>query len=103
MNKKLLIAVGLSALLATVTGVQAADKEAGGGKASKCAGCHGADGKGKAPNPPLVSLAEDYIVQQLKDYKSGTRVNSMMKMMTQSLSDEDMANLAAYYASLPAK
>ena len=103
MNAKLLIAVGLSALLVTVTGVQAGDKEAGGVKASKCAGCHGADGKGKAPNPPLVGLEAGYFVQQLKDYKSGTRVNSMMKMMTQSLSDEDMANLGAYYASLPAE
>ncbi len=89
-------------MLATVIGAQAGDIDAGKTKASKCAGCHGTDGKGKASNPPVVNLEEGYFVQQLSDYKSGARVHSMMKMMTQGLSDQDMANLAAYYASLPA-
>ncbi len=102
MKTKLLITVGLCAFLVTVAGAQAGDIDAGSAKASKCAGCHGADGKGKASNPPVVGLEEGYIVRQLSDYKSGARANPMMKMMTQGLSDQDMANLAAYYASLPA-
>ena len=62
MKAKLLITVGLCALLVTVTGVQAGNIDAGKAKASKCAGCHGADGKGKASNPPVVNLEEGYFV-----------------------------------------
>ncbi|MFQ5938029.1 MAG: c-type cytochrome, partial [Acidiferrobacterales bacterium] len=67
-----------------------------------CVGCHGADGKGNTPNPPLAGLRKEYFVQQLQDFKSGARQHAMMKMLASKLSDDDMADLAAYYALLKA-
>jgi cytochrome c553 len=78
----------------------AGDPEAGKAKAATCAGCHGANGEGVAPNPPLAGLSEDQIVQALQDYKSGKRANPLMKSLAGTLSDQDMANIGAYYASL---
>jgi len=48
----------------------------------------------------LVGKSEDDMLQAMKDYKSGKRAKAVMKGMTAGLSDQDMANLAAYYASL---
>jgi cytochrome c553 len=78
----------------------AGDAAAGKVKAAACAACHGANGKGVPPNPALAGKSEDELLQALKDYKSGKRANAVMKGMTAGLSDQDMANLAAYYASL---
>jgi cytochrome c553 len=78
----------------------AGDAAAGKAKAAACAACHGANGKGVPPNPALAGKSEDELLQALKDYKSGKRANAVMKGMTAGLSDRDMANLAAYYASL---
>jgi len=73
---------------------------AGKAKAAACAACHGANGQGVPPNPALVGKSEDDMLQAMKDYKSGKRANAVMKGMTAGLNDQDMANLAAYYASL---
>jgi len=90
-------------MLAVAGAVQAAgDAAAGKAKAAGCAGCHGANGAGVKPNPALAGKPEAEIVQALKDYKSGKRANPMMKSFASSLSDQDMANLGAYYASLKA-
>jgi len=78
----------------------AGDVQAGKAKAVACAGCHGANGQGAAPNPRLAGLKEDKLIKDLKDYKSGKRDNAVMKAITNSLSDQDIANLAAYFASL---
>jgi cytochrome c553 len=51
----------------------------------------------------LAGKSEDEIVQAMKDYKSGKRANPIMKTFASTLSDQDMANLGAYYASLKAK
>ena len=102
--KHVLLTAAILALLGTTSAVQAAgDAAAGGAKANVCAGCHGAKGEGKDPNPALAGKAEDVIVQALKDYKSGKRKNGIMKTFASPLSDQDMANLAAYYASLKGK
>lgn len=95
-------AVLLAALgLATGTAWAAGDAAAGKAKAASCAGCHGANGEGKgAAGPAIAGMAEDKFVQALKDYKSGKKVNPVMKGMAANLSDADCANLAAYYASL---
>ena len=91
----------LLAALGLATGAAyAADAAAGKAKAGSCAGCHGANGEGKGPNPPIAGMAEDKFVQAMKDYKSGKRVNAPMKGISAGLSDADCANLAAYYASL---
>jgi cytochrome c553 len=87
--------------LATAFAVQAGgDPAAGKTKAKACAGCHGATGQGVKPNPKLAGLPEAELEQMMKDYKSGKRPNPVMKSMTSSLSEQDMANLAAYYSSL---
>ena len=74
--------------------------QAGKAKAAACAGCHGANGQGVSPNPALTGKTEDQLLQAMKDYKSGKRDNAIMKGMVSALSDQDMANLAAYYVSL---
>jgi cytochrome c553 len=66
-------------------------------------GCHGVDGLGTANFPPLAGLETEYLIKQLHDYKSGARQNVMMNALAKSLSDQDIADLAAYYASLKGK
>ena len=91
----------LLSLLMTIGAAQAAgDPAAGKVKAAGCAGCHGANGQGVPPNPALTGKSEDQLLQAMKDYKSGKRANAVMKGLTAGLSDQDMANLAAYYATL---
>lgn len=68
--------------------------------AKKCAACHGKMGEGRKSTPPIAGLDEAAFVKNMQDYKSGARKNSMMKMAVRKLSDQDMANLAAYFASL---
>jgi cytochrome c553 len=81
----------------------AGDAAAGKAKAGACAACHGANGEGKAPNPALAGKSEAAFVQAMNEYKSGKRQNAPMKTFASSLSDQDIANLAAYYASLKGK
>ena len=101
MNRRMLTATIVVASLAIAGTAQAAgDAAAGKAKAATCVACHGADGKGVAPNPPLAGKSEAQQVQALQDYKSGKRANPVMKGLTASLSDQDMADLSAYYASL---
>ncbi len=81
--------------------VQATDIDAGKVKAASCAGCHGGAGISPAPvYPNLAGQKEMYLYQQLAAFKSGTRDNAMMASMVAGLSDDDMKNIAAYYASL---
>ena len=102
--KRTLLYAGLVASLGIVGAAQAAgDAQAGKAKTAVCAGCHGANGEGKAPNPALAGKDEKTLVQALQDYKSGKRNNAEMKSFAAKLSDEDMANVAAYYASLKGK
>ena len=65
-----------------------------------CAACHGANGQGMAQYPVLAGKNADQLVQALKGFKSGKRDNVFMKGMASSLSDQDIENVAAYYASL---
>jgi cytochrome c553 len=101
---KSLIAVAVAAMLGmTGTAFAGGDAAAGKAKAGACGSCHGANGEGLKPNPALAGKKEDDLVQSMKDYKSGKRANPTMKAMMGSLNDQDMANLAAYYASLKSK
>lgn len=92
-----LIALTASAALPAV----AADLEAGEKMATEvCAACHGADGKGIADNfPNLAGQYEDYLAQSLRQYRDGSRKNAVMAGFATNLSDDDIANLAAWYAS----
>jgi cytochrome c553 len=77
------------------------DIKAGRAKAAQCAACHGIDGMSKLPEAPnLAGQTEEYLVKALNDFRSGERKNEMMTMMAKTLSDTDVANLAAYYHSL---
>jgi cytochrome c553 len=101
--KRMLLSVGIAAVLG-IGGAQAAgDAQAGKAKAAACAGCHGANGEGVSPNPALAGKSAEQFVQALKDFKSGKRDNAVMKGMVSAFTDVDMADLSAYYASLKAK
>ena len=103
MFKKILIVVGLM-IIANSTVQAAGDASAGQGKAAVCAACHGAKGISSIPiNPNIAGQVPGYITAQLKAFKSGERGNPIMAGQAAGLSDVDMANLDAYYASLPAK
>ncbi len=77
----------------------AGDIAAGKTKSSSCASCHGANGEGVAPNPKISGMANEKFSQALQAYKSGAKKHMMMEMMTKNLSDQDIADLAAFYAS----
>ena len=97
------VLLGCLLALALVGIAQAADIEAGKAKASSCKGCHGSNGISKAPiNPNLAGQKEAYLTSSLQAYKSGERKHSMMTNFAKPLSEADIANLAAYYASLSA-
>ena len=92
----------LSLALSTAAfAAQAADVAAGKAKAATCAGCHGVNGISSVPMyPNLAGQKAQYIVKQLKDFKSGARKDPIMGGMAAPLTDADMENLAAYYESL---
>jgi cytochrome c553 len=97
---RMLLGAGTILLLALGVAQGAGDAAAGKVRAAGCAACHGANGQGVPPNPALAGKSEDQLLQAMQDYKSGKRSNAVMKAMAAGLSDQDMANLAAYYASL---
>ncbi len=85
---------------ASGTAMAAGDAAAGKARAAACAGCHGPDGNSAAPNfPKLAGQHANYIVKQLKDFKQGkTRKDPVMQGQAAGLSEQDMANIAAFYA-----
>jgi cytochrome c553 len=79
----------------------AGDAEAGKAKAAVCAACHGTNGISMVPTyPNLAGQKEQYLAAQMKAFRDGQRKNMIMAPMAANLSDEDIANLAAYYAQL---
>jgi len=84
--------------------LQAADVDSGKARAAACQGCHGAEGVSSSPLwPSLAGQSAAYLEAQLKKFKSGDRENPVMQPMASGLSDADIQNLAAYFASLPGK
>ena len=72
--------------------------------AQVCTACHTADGsRGSPANPILAGQHPEYLVKQLQEFKSGKRNNAIMKGFAAALSDDDMKNVAAFYASKSAK
>lgn len=65
-----------------------------------CASCHGDTGQGTQNIPRLAGVSAGYLVKQLHDYRSGARLNDQMQYVVSTLSEEEMAALGAYYASL---
>lgn len=81
------------------------DLAAGEAKATQvCSACHAMDGsRGLTANPILQGQHPEYLVKQLQEFKAGKRKNPVMQGMAAPLSDADMRNVAAFYASKKAK
>lgn len=87
-------------LLASLPAFAAGDAAAGQAKSAVCAACHGADGNSVVPNwPKLAGQHEQYLVRQVTLIKSGARVVPEMAGIVPSLTDQDIADLAAWFAS----
>lgn len=81
----------------------AADIAAGKTKSMVCAACHGANGISIIPDyPNLAGQKVKYLESSIKAYRDGERKNGIMSPMASGLTDSDIANIAAYFASLPA-
>jgi cytochrome c553 len=93
-----LVALGIIALAAPA---EAGDAAAGRRKAVQCQTCHGLDGLSKLPDAPHLSgQPEFYLVKTMKDYRTGARKHDMMTLVVKDLTDQDIADLAAYYAAI---
>ena len=76
------------------------DAAAGKALSADCADCHGEDGKGDEDNPSIAGMAEADFIKAVKEYADGTRSDKMMTKAAKKLSDKDVADLAAYFATL---
>ena len=96
-NKSLLAIILLTApLTVSAKGNAAAGQE----KAAVCQACHGMDGKSVDPSyPNLAGQYEDYLQKALADYRAGRRNNAIMAGFAGPLTDQDIKDLAAWYAS----
>ena len=102
MTAKLVATLSLVAALGWTSSALAAvgTKEAGQAKAATCSACHGMDGNSLSPEwPNLAGQHETYIVKQLTLFHGGQRQNPLMSPMAAILSDQDMADLAAWFSS----
>ncbi len=98
MSIRIIIAFALAAIVTTASadGDPAAGKE----KSATCAACHGADGNSANPEwPKLAAQHAPYLYKQLMEFKSDKRENAVMKGMVLALSEQDMKDLAAFYAT----
>ena len=102
MKRQILTLVSAIAL-ATAANISIAGGNAAAGKAkaATCAGCHGPKGISMVPMyPNLAGQKEAYLVKQINNFKEGVRKDPTMNAMVKALSDEDVANVAAYYANM---
>lgn len=91
----LLLALPLTVPVAVAGG----DAEAGKEKAKACAQCHGETGQSVDPSfPVLAGQYRDYLIVALEEYKAGTRKNPIMAGFAATLTDEDRADIAAFYS-----
>lgn len=104
MIKKMLF---IGALLASATSLHAAevvkgDPAAGEKLAVTCGACHGADGNSMIPSfPKLAGLGEKYLLEQMKHIRSGLRPVAQMAGQVDNLSDQQLADIAAFYSAKP--
>ena len=91
----------LACLLALGGSAAQADVQAGSAKARTCAACHGEFGVSKLPNTPhLAGQPQIYLAEQLKAYRSGKRSNGTMNLIAKPLTDAEIADLSAWFASI---
>ncbi len=99
----LAVAVGIALCAATAhpAAAQGGDPKAGRRKAKPCVVCHGPLGIGDEPDTPHVAgQPAVYFVEQMKAYRTGKRVHPEMNVVARPLTDADLADLAAWYASI---
>ena len=97
---RLLAPAGLL-LMAGSGASDAGDVKAGRAKAMMCQACHGLDGLAITPDAPnIAGQTEPYLTIQMQAFKTGVRKNDAMSVVTPPLSDEDIEDLAAYYAAI---
>ena len=96
------LAVAGLMVLSLSDGALAADARAGRQKvAGVCQACHGMDGLSKNPESPnLAGQLENYLAKAVTEYRDGIRKNETMNIVAKELTDEDIANIAAFYSSI---
>jgi cytochrome c553 len=98
--KQLILVAAAFSLLVTMPAFAAGDADAGQGKSAICAACHGADGNSAVPNwPKIAGQHAPYLERQLGLIKSGARPVPEMAGIVAGFSDQDLANVAAYYST----
>ena len=93
----------LPVFLVALTGTSTAAPSSAKGKAisGQCAACHGNDGKAvNTSYPNLAGQNYQYLLQTLEQFKNGQRINSIMQALTLGLSEQQLEDLSAYYASI---
>lgn len=100
MNNWIKVVIAGSALIATPF-LQAGDVSRGEELSSACMACHGAEGNSDNPEwPSIAGQSKRYLYEQLQAYKTGDRENAVMQSQVAELDDQDLRDLAAYYATL---
>ena len=100
MRKLFLTTASLLLAVSSAIAFAAGDAAAGKAKSATCAACHGPDGNSTDPQyPKIAGQHAGYTLKQLKEYKSQVRDNAIMMGMVAALSEQDMEDLAAYYAT----
>jgi cytochrome c553 len=102
MKRLWILAITITGAVVGNSAQPAGSAEAGATKAVVCQACHGANGNSTNPEwPSLAGLGAGYIADQLKNFKDGKRTNPVMMPNVAGLQDQDMADLGAYFNSLP--
>ena len=99
-NRPSLISVAAVLILGFSGLAQAGDPTRGQEKSMSCQACHGPDGNSPVPTfPVIVGQHQDYLLHSMRSYKTGERTNPIMTAIVAPLSDQDLEDLAAYYAA----
>jgi cytochrome c553 len=99
--QRITLAAGLLGACLLSSHLWAGDVAAGKAKSMTCGACHGNNGISQIPMyPNLAGQKQQYLVLQMKAFRDGQRKNMVMAPMAAGLSDADIDNLSAYYASL---
>jgi cytochrome c553 len=99
--KKNILLLSFALMLVSTSSIVHANGDATAGKikSASCASCHGEDGNSVVGSfPKLAGQHPSYLIKQLQEFKTGTRDDAMMSAMAKSLTEQDMADIAAYYA-----
>jgi len=94
--------IAVTLVLAGNQAMAGGDAEAGQAKAATCVACHGVDGNSAVPTfPKLAGLGHKYLLKQMKDIRDGRRPVALMAGQVDNMSDQDLADIAAFYDAQP--